>query len=104
MRPTELAITLAALGGVGYAADDKWYAADQVRHRLGLLGFEVSAQQTAAWLHRMSRVDAPWIEKRRSPWNDWEYRVTRWGLNDIDNRFPGVFDANRRWQREQVAA
>jgi hypothetical protein len=89
-KPTELAITIAAMGGVGYASNDGWLAADQIRHRLTLLGFHATTQQVAAWLARMARTDAPWVERRRSPWGDWEYRVTMYGRNDIDNRLPGI--------------
>lgn len=84
-RPSELAITLATLPG-RYGSEDGWQAADQVRHRLGLLGFDATAQQVAAWLGRMARADAPWVERRTVDGHYGEYRVTQWGSNDLDNR------------------
>lgn len=95
-RPTELAITLAALPpDTGYA--DSWTDADQVRGRLKLLGFDCTTQQVGAWLARMARSDAPWVERRRDAWDSrWEYRVTRYGRTDIDNRFSAVRPAATR--------
>jgi hypothetical protein len=85
-RPTELAITIAALPG-RYGASDGWVCADEVRHRLRVFGFECSSQFVAAALARMASVDAPWLERRESAWGGpAEYRVTRWARNDIDNR------------------
>lgn len=98
-RPTELAITLATFPG--QRAYTEWVTADEVAHRLKLFGFDCSAQQTAAWLARMSRADAPWVERRRDRWDEWwEYRVTRYGRNDIDNRLPGVWWARDRSRQE----
>lgn len=86
-KPTELAITLAALPG-RYHSNEGWISSDAVRTRLKLLGFDCSSQQVAAWLKRMSEIDAPWIERRRLCWDErqWEYRVTRFGRTDIDNK------------------
>lgn len=89
-RPTELAITLAALPR-RYSRPGTWSSADEIRGRLALLGFDCTTQQVAAYLARMARADAPWVERCQDPWTGcWEYRVTNWGRNDIDNRFPGV--------------
>lgn len=86
-RPTELAITLAALPN-RYDIDG-WTYADNVAHRLRDLGFDVSAQRVAAWLLRMSKVDAPWVETQESPWGaPRRYRVTRYGRCDIENKIP----------------
>lgn len=85
-RPSELAITLAALPG-GFGSREGWMYADEVRGRLGLLGFAPTAQQVAAWLGRMSRVDAPWVEVREH-YGFKQYRVTRFGRTDIANRIP----------------
>lgn len=87
-RPTELALTLATLRGQ-YSERDGWVYADEVRGRSAILGFEATAQQVAAWLGRMSRVDAPWGEVRYR-FGITEYRVTRFGECDLQNRFPGV--------------
>lgn len=89
-EPSELAITLAALRG-RYSNRDGWLTADEVRGRLQLLGFVCSPQKLVATLIRMATTDAPWVERRRAAWGDyWEYRVTRFGTTDIDNRFGGV--------------
>jgi hypothetical protein len=87
-RPSELALTLAALPG-RYATSDGWVYADQVRFQLARLGFGASTQQVAAWLGAMSRAEAPWVEVRDG-YGTREYRVTRFGTTDIDNRWPGV--------------
>lgn len=94
-KPTELAITIAALGNNYHR--DGWFCADEIRGKLALLGFDVKTQQVAAWLGRMSRDDAPWVERQRSPWNELEYRVTPFGLNDIANRL--CIDLPRRAAR-----
>lgn len=86
MKPTELAITLAALG----YRHQQWLYASQIAANLRLLGFDIDGRRLGARLKRMCEVDAPWLERKRSPFNDFEYRVTPWGRNDIDNRFPGV--------------
>lgn len=91
MKPTELTLTLAALPGYGTDCREGWVYADEVRGRLRLLGFEASAQQVASWLRRMAAVDAPWVEVRENPhFPIKEYRVTRYGACDLDNRFSGV--------------
>lgn len=84
MKPTELAIALAAFADDPLRND--WRCADEIRGRLKLLGFDVKTGQVAAWLGRMSRIDAPWIERRRV-WGYFEYRLTHFGRNDIENRF-----------------
>ncbi len=88
MKPTPLVITMAALGDRDYGRDG-WVYADEVRHRLMRLGFEVSPQQVVASLRAMSRVDAPWVEVRDNPhFPIKEYRVTRFGQCDMQNRWP----------------
>jgi hypothetical protein len=90
MPPTELAITICALPG-RYGEADGWTSADQVAHRLALLGFECTAQQAAAWLARMARADANLVERRQSPWGDgWHYRVTRFGKTDVENKLTSL--------------
>jgi hypothetical protein len=88
-KPSELAITLAALHH-RYSTEPGWLYASQIVANLKLLGFEVNSRALAGTLGRMCRVDAPWLERRRSPFNDYEYRVTRYGRNDIDNKLGGV--------------
>lgn len=95
MAPTELAITLAVF--THRHSGEGWVLADEIRGRLKLLGFDCTTQQVAAYLARMARTDAPWVERRRCRWYDqWEYRVTRYGETDIQNRLPGVWFAARR--------
>jgi hypothetical protein len=87
-KPSELAVTMATLSH-RYTVDG-WLYASQVAANLRLLGFDVTGRQVGSYLARMARADAPWVERRRSPFDDFEYRVTHYGRNDIDNRFPGV--------------
>lgn len=91
-KPTELAVTLAAIPG-RYGDRDGWVYADEVRARLARLGFDASSQQVAAWLRKMARTECPWVEARESPHAGQiirQYRVTRFGKTDIDNRLRGV--------------
>lgn len=90
-RPSELAVTIAALPG-RYGERDGWVSADEVRGRLALLGFVCTAQQVAGTLRRMARVDCPWIETRPGRYDGWptEYRVTQYARTDMSNRLPGV--------------
>lgn len=84
-RPSELAITLAAMHH-RYEVEGGWLYASQIAGNLRLLGFETNGRRLAATLKHMCEVDAPWLERKRSPFNDYSYRVTRWGKNDIENR------------------
>lgn len=90
-KPTELAVTIAALPGQ-YGANDGWVTADEVKHRLAKLGIECSGQQVTAMLKRMATTeDAPWLERRKHRLFDlWEYRVTRYGKTDVDNKLGSV--------------
>lgn len=89
-RPSELAITLVAwrpsAADPSYSA---WMYADDIRGRLRLLGFAATTQQVAASLARMARTECPWVE-RRDDNGVWQYRVTRFGVNDIQNKLPWV--------------
>lgn len=90
-RPSELAITIAAMPGRYDDGREGWVVADTIRGRLVLLGFECSTQQIASALRRMARVDSPWIEVRPGRWSrPTEYRVTSFGQCDVHNRLPGV--------------
>lgn len=87
-KPSELAITLATLVYAG-GLDEGWVYADMVRGGLGKLGFDCTTQQVAAWLGRMAREDAPWVERRMSRFGrELEYRVTRYGKMDVENNWP----------------
>jgi hypothetical protein len=88
-RPTELAITIAALPAPSGGAFGGWVYADEVRGRLRMLGFDCTGQFVAAALARMAATDAPWVERKANPLGGpWKYRVTRYGSTDIDNRMP----------------
>lgn len=99
-RPTEVAVTIAVAaastqGGRDWA--EGWVPADLVRGMLKRLGFDYSTQQVASWLKRMAAEDAPWVDRRRCPWDHcWEYRVTHYGANDVDNKLGGV-KVHRSW-------
>lgn len=97
MKPSELAITIACLPG-SHSNRDGWMSADNVRDRLALLGFKCSPQQVAAWLGRMARTDAPWVERDPEPWygGPAHYRVTVFGRTDIRNKLP-LLDAHMPW-------
>jgi hypothetical protein len=84
-KPTELAITLAALDH-RYTFEPGWLYASQIAANLALLGFDTTGKRLAPRLGSMCKADAPWLERKRSPFDDYAYRVTRWGLNDLDNR------------------
>jgi hypothetical protein len=85
-RPTELAVTLAA-AAAPWDGSNGWLTADEIRQRLTWFGHHCSPQWLSATLKRMCEADAPWLERQRGRWGGdwWEYRVTRWGANDIDN-------------------
>lgn len=86
-RPSDLMATLAA--ATLRRTTDDWFVADEMRHRLRMLGFNVSAQQVAAQLRRLCEMDAPPVEsKRESYWPTKDYRVTRFGRTWIENEFP----------------
>ncbi len=81
--PTELAVVVAML------ESHSWTYADEIRDALAVLGFNVSHQQLTPLLTRMATVDAPWLERRRAGrW--WRYRVTQWGVTDVENRLPAI--------------
>lgn len=93
-KPSEIAITIAALGSADARLKDDagWVAASEVRVRLQRLGFVCSVQQVASWLARMARTELPWVERRQIRFfnGGWEYRVTQYGVTDLHNRLPGV--------------
>jgi hypothetical protein len=87
-KPTELTITLAALATTrdGHG----WLYAVEIARNLNLLGFDIDSRRLAPTLSRMATVDMPWLDRRRSPFGDYEYRVTQWGRTDIHNRLPAL--------------
>jgi hypothetical protein len=89
-RPSPLAIAIAACAARQRL--DSWVYADEIRHYLIALGFPqtTSAQQVAAWAQPMCSCDAPWLERERDYNGIWRYRLTRFGLNDIDNKLKHV--------------
>jgi hypothetical protein len=88
-QPTELAITIATLHHRAWTSKPGWLYASQIAQNLERMGFETSGRQLAATLSRMCTVDAPWLERERSPFDDYRYRVTTWGFNDLENRLFG---------------
>jgi hypothetical protein len=89
-KPTELAITIAALGH-RYATAGEWLCASQIAANLKLLGFDTTGRRLAPRLRVMATVDAPWLERRRDLFgSEYEYRVTHWGRTDISNRLPAL--------------
>ena len=87
-RPTELAITIAALS-VRHVVDH-WLYANEIRGQLARLGFNATTQQVAAWLGLMCTVDAPWFERTHDHGGMWRYRVTRFGVCDVENKVHGM--------------
>lgn len=87
-KPSHLAITMAALGH--RYSHQGWLCAGQISANLRLLGFEVGGSQIASTLTHMCTVEFPWLERRESYPGEYEYRVTRFGINDIDNRMQGL--------------
>lgn len=91
MKPTDDLIVLAMVGlGDRGLTDGDWYVADEVRSAFVRLGFNPRAQQVAAWLGRLSREDSPMVERRKAYFDELQYRVTRFGLTQIHNHFPGL--------------
>lgn len=89
-KPSELAITLAT-GGHRYEVSPGWVYASQIAANLRLFGFDdVNGRRLASTLTRMCTADAPWLERRRSPFDDHEYRVTQYGRTDVHNRLARV--------------
>lgn len=84
-KPSELTLTLAALPKFPHH-NSGWVTADEVRGRLKLLGFHCSTQQVSAWLRRMARTDAPWVEVHDGWWSCLAYRVTFYGKTDLENK------------------
>lgn len=89
-RPTDDTVALAAL-----LLGREWVCADEIRHALARLGFEMpSSQWTASHLTAMTQEDAPRFERRGDlGWH--EYRVTHWARTGLSNRWSGF----RSWDR-----
>lgn len=86
-RPSDIAVVLAAIPR-GDARADGWVFADDVSMKLGLLGFDCSSQQVAAWLTRIALDLQPCVERRSAPWvgGPWQYRITAHGKTLVWNR------------------
>jgi hypothetical protein len=93
-RPSDICIVLCSFPA---AHEDGWVDADRVGFRLRLLGFEPTTQQVAAWLARLTRLDAPPLERHDS-WGRWAYRVTPYGVTWVHNKLPDIWwaQANAR--------
>jgi hypothetical protein len=85
VRPADVTVVLACAqaqqrGWMGLAT------ADQVAFYLGLLGFATTAQQAAAYLSRLTRLDSPPICSRPEGFLPFrEYRVTSFGRTWVRN-------------------
>lgn len=87
IRPTELAITVIGAAGIN---SDGWLYADEIRGRLRWFGFEPSSQFVVSRLNAMCEEDVPRFERRERWGREKQYRVTRWGRNEIGNKLPGL--------------
>lgn len=91
--PSDHAITLAAA-----TFDSEWLDADAIRGRLAHWGFGgLTTQRIVGRLRAMCEEDAPRFHRQQVWWTSrplWQYRVTRDGYNELENRNPGV-----RWYR-----
>jgi hypothetical protein len=87
--PSDHAITLAAA-----TFGNRWLSADQIHGRLVQWGFErLKTQRVVARLRAMCEEGSPRFERHEASWTSrpfWEYRVTRCGYNELDNRNPGI--------------
>jgi hypothetical protein len=68
----------------------EWTCADEVAYMLQVCGFKCSAQQTAAWLQRISRKTFPPIERKPREGIIDVYRLTVGGENELEFAFPGL--------------
>lgn len=100
--PSDDMIVLAAL----LSARNDWQQAEEVASVLRRLGFIVSPQKMVGTLRRLLAEDSPMFERRPNPWfvGITEYRVTRFGLTQIDNRFPHLWPLIRELRGTGVAA
>lgn len=92
--PSDDMIVLAALLNKG----TDWQCAEEIASALRRLGFQISPQKMVGALRRLLAEDCPMFDVRDYPWgtNLSEYRVTRFGLNQLDQRFPSAY----HWVRE----
>lgn len=90
-KPTDVIVALVA-GSTAWQGSNGWVTSGEVRHALKrLAGYACTSRWVAAKLRQMSEVDAPWFERQRGRWGGdwWEYRLTHFGRNGIDNEFKG---------------
>jgi len=84
--PPDVTVAVVLAGRVGVCTFDGWLAADEVAVQLGELGFDRSAQQLAAQLHRMSRAGL--VERRDHLARIDVYRLTEQGRDLVAARLP----------------
>jgi hypothetical protein len=90
VRPSDDMLILAML-----VAGPRWLWSDEIRGILERLGWDVTSQWVGGRLSRLAREDAPMVEGRDEYGTGHAWAVTRWGRNQIENRFP---TASRRWE------
>jgi hypothetical protein len=92
MRPSDICVVLCSFT----TETQPWISADEIRHRLARLGFNrFNTQQVAAWLKRISKLDAPPIEMKDDGWA-WVYRATPYGETWVHNNLPDIWWAQQR--------
>ena len=93
MKPTDDTIAL-----VGFLLGGDWLCADEIRHGIAKLGFEMpSPQWVSGRLSALSRESAPRFARRPTLFSDsvHEYRVTTWAVTGLSNNWRG-FDTPAR--------
>lgn len=96
--PADDMIVLAALLGASEHASG-WQEAEVLASTLRLLGFVITPQKTVGQLRRLLAEDSPMLERRPVGWGDqYEYRVTRFGFTQLENRFPNTRPLVRHWR------
>lgn len=96
--PSDDMIVLAALVGASEYGTP-WQEAEMIASTLRRLGFMITSQKMVGQLKRMLAEDAPMFESRLVSYRRlYEYRVTRYGLTQIENRFPTTRPLIREWR------
>lgn len=85
MKPTEDTIALAAF----LLGADEWRCADEIRHAIKRLGFEMpSSQWVVGRLKSMTEESAPRFESNIS-FPVMQYRPTKWAANGLAKEWRG---------------
>src|SRR5699024_2217572 len=85
VRPTDDTIAL-----VAFLFGRPWLSADEIRHGIARLGFEMpSGQWVAARLNLMVKEDAPRFNRQTSYGGINEYSVTGFAANGLANQWRG---------------